>query len=125
MLIDLIESGVIAVVDELQIEWHNWISRCREIQVRERNVTREGMHQRLLESGLRYGYATFDADVWRVMNNECGDGGGNGDQYQCTWQDVPKYRLQREWPRPWVDLHYFRKGNLRSAWDVGVYGELE
>mmetsp|Transcript_20776 Transcript_20776/g.55480 ORF Transcript_20776/g.55480 Transcript_20776/m.55480 type:complete len:117 (+) Transcript_20776:74-424(+) len=82
------EAGVLGLVDEMQIEFHDWQRNKYSAKVK------DGLHGMLEGAGLVYEYATFDMDLWRMLEVE------NKSFPQTTG---------RKWPRGWMDAHYFRK----------------
>jgi len=58
---------VLGLVDEVQIEFHDWQKKKRnKYSVKEK----EKMHDTMEAAGLAYEYATFDRDMRRMVNIE-------------------------------------------------------
>ena len=96
----LFETGAIDYIDELQIEWHDW----RQFESKERTEKREELEALLRQNNLIYRFATWDMHKY-------------GDK--TDWGAVPKYFSSSEYPKRWVDSHYFREAEgCKSPWDI-------
>eukprot|EP00977_Amphora_coffeiformis_P013523 scaffold3576_cov170-Amphora_coffeaeformis.AAC.5 len=97
----LIETGTLAWIDEIQLEWHDW----GQFNSPEHTKARQALETQIQDAGLIYKYATFDMDLYNPKH--------------IDWSTVPKYFHKSEYPKPWIDSHYFR-GVCASSWDVDI-----
>eukprot|EP01083_Nonionella_stella_P219961 787436_1 len=114
LLQDLFATNTIDLIDEIQIEWHDRMAmenKCNDAGVEgnteQIRALRDKLHNQLKQNGLVYQYATPSISITAQL-------AGNK-----TWDDVPKYIEEKDYPLAWVDLHYFRKQanpHLNSPW---------
>ena len=93
----ILKSGAMDLVDELQLEWHDW----GDFTSNEHTQQRKKLEKQIADNGLIFQYATFDVDTY----------------FGTDWNKVRKFRQPEEYPHPWVDMHYFRN-NADSPWKL-------
>ena len=97
VLPEILKSGAMGLVDELQLEWHDW----GDFKSDEHTQQRANLEKLLVDNGLIFQFATLDVDK----------------SFGTDWKKVRKFREPNEYPVFWVDLHYFRQ-NVDSPWKL-------
>ena len=93
-------TGAMEYIDEVQLEWHDW----NKFRSPERTKQRNELEELFRTNNLIYKYATYDREKYGTKTD---------------WNMVPKYFQSEDFPKPWVDSHYFRRG-CESPWDVDL-----